>query len=155
MEPLPLDALEQARSVADLLRVLAQALTAALGAEACLVSRAFGDMLVDLVEHSPGHSIPGGHGYLISDYPATQRVLERGRPESILVSDPDADAREVELLERLGFQSLLMIPISIDSERWGLVEVYRAERFSDADVRRVEPLVTRTAELIPELATSG
>ena len=146
-----LAALERAEAVPELLRTLAESLVGLLGAEACLVSRAIGDILVDLVEHSPGGRIPGGHGYLISDYPATLRVLEEHEPASATVGDADADEREIELLRRIGFDAVLMLPLLVRDEAWGLVEVYGRSGFSAEDSTRALPLVTRAGELIEQL----
>ena len=144
-------ALEEAPTTGRLLAVLAESLAHVLAADACLISRAIGDMLVDLVEHSRDRRLPGGHGYLISDFPATQRVLKERRGTTVFVGDAGADVHEVELLKKLGFDSLLMVPIVVRDGTWGLAEVYRAEPFAAAEVERVTPLVVRAAELMSEL----
>ena len=61
---------------------MAIVLLQALGANACTISRAIGDLLVGLVDYSPDGPVQAGHGYLISDYPATREVLEHLRPQA-------------------------------------------------------------------------
>ena len=147
-----LAALDDAATTPTLLASLAEALTSLLGAEACLISRAIGEMLVDLVEHTTTPApLPGGHGYLISDFPQTQRILKDGTSATVFIDDPEADRQETALLKELGFTSLLMAPIMVRNDTWGLAEVYGHERFADADVKRVQPLLTRSGELISEL----
>jgi GAF domain-containing protein len=117
-------ALEGETSVASLLTATARVLVRALGADACTISRAIGDLLVGLVDYSPTGPVQAGHGYLISDYPATREVLEQLRPEVVSVANPAADPQEVALLRQLGFEALLMLPLERGGEAWGLVEVY-------------------------------
>ena len=144
-------ALEEAPTTARLLAVLARSLVGLLAAEACLISRAIGEMLVDLVEHSDDRELPGGHGYLISDFPATQQVLKDRRGATVFVGDADADAHEVELLRKLGFAALLMVPIVVGDDTWGLAEVYREQPFAAADIDRAAPVVAHAAKLISRL----
>ncbi|MEO5576464.1 MAG: hypothetical protein ABIR67_11655 [Gaiellaceae bacterium] len=49
-------------------------------------------------------------------------------------ADPGPDPAEAALLERLGFDSLLMLPLRSHGQSWGLVEIY-------GDVDRVGELV--------------
>ncbi len=147
-----LAALDGAATTPSLLAALAEAMTELIGAEACLISRAIGEMLVDLVEHSAtGRPLPGGHGYLISDFPQTQQILKDGTSAVVSVQDPAADAREVALLRQLGFSSVLMVPIVMGQDTWGLAEVYGSRPFTDDDVARVQPLLARVGELISKL----
>lgn len=123
------------------------------GAAACVVSRVIGDLLVDLTQHSPSGRIDSGHEYLVSDYPLTQQVIESREPTVVSTSDPDADPAEADLLKRIGFQSLLMIPLETKGESWGLVEVYGDARgFSDADVRTATEVAAETGRKLEELA---
>jgi transcriptional regulator with GAF, ATPase, and Fis domain len=147
-----LAALDGATTTPSLLGILAEALTDVLEADACLISRAIGEMLVDLVEHTASRSrLPGGHGYLISDFPQTQQILRDGTSATVSVDDPAADEQEVALLKQLGFSSLLMVPIVVRDDTWGLAEVYGSRRFTDDDVGRIQPLLTRAGELISQL----
>jgi hypothetical protein len=128
----------------------ARALVDELPADAALVSRAVGDVLIAVAEHSPrGALLRGGHVVLLSDYPDTLRVLHRGEPSIVTVGETTADRAEVELLESLGFASLLMLPLGPPEAPWGLVEAYRAGgTFSAADLAVARRLVASLAEAV-------
>jgi GAF domain-containing protein len=149
-------ALEREESVSALLRATARLLVEAMNATACAVSRAIGDLLVELAEYSTAQPIHSGHGYLISDYPATREVLENREPMTVAVSDPAADEQEVKLLHELGFDSLLMLPMVCGEDLWGLVEVYdkRAEGFADDDVEVAQRVVDRACAVLERLAAN-
>src|SRR5881397_1787041 len=146
-------ALEREESVSGLLAAAARLLVEVLSVDACAISRAIGDLLVELVEYSPTGSVQSGHGYLISDYPATREVLDLLRPMTVAVNDPDADEQEVGLLRELGFNSLLMLPLKRAGEAWGLVEVYDngRERFTADEVESAERVIERLAPLLARL----
>jgi GAF domain-containing protein len=149
-------ALEREESVSALLRATARLLVEALNATACAVSRAIGDLLVALAEHTTAQSVNSGHGYLISDYPATREVLEDRKAMSVAVSDPAADPQEVKLLRELGFDSLIMLPMVCGGELWGLVEVYdnRAGGFALDDIVLAQSIVDRACAVLERLAAN-
>ena len=74
----------------------------------------------------------GGTGeerFSLDDYPLTARVLRDQEAVQVLVGDPEADRREVELLLSLGHRSLLIVPVVSRGESLGVVEAYsRLER---------------------------
>jgi GAF domain-containing protein len=83
----------------------------------------------------------------------TQQVIESGEPQVVAISDPEADAAEVDLLRRIGFQSLLMIPLETNGDPWGLLEVYGDERgFTDADIQAASNVAAETGRKLEELA---
>jgi GAF domain-containing protein len=130
----------------DVLSGTAHELVDALGAQACGISRAIGDMLILVVEYADdGRSIQLGQGYLVSDYPETTRVLADREPRALTLDDPDVDGSEAAVLRELGYGSLLMLPLVLNDELWGLVEVYRSDmrRFSDDDARIAKGLLDR------------
>lgn len=130
----------------DVLSIASRELVDTLEADACGISRAVGDMLILVVEYAAdGRSIQLGQGYLVSDYPATARVLAEREPRSMTVDDADVDDAEAAVLGELGFGSLLMLPLILQGELWGLVEIYRsdARRFSDDDVRAARDVLAR------------
>src|SRR2546422_3061439 len=129
-------ALEREESVSGLLAAAARLLVEVLPASACAISRALGDLLVVLAEYTESQSVQTGHGYLISDYPATLEVLELRRSMTIAVNDPEADVQEAALLCELGFDSLLMLPLEAGGEGWGVVAGYDKGRagFAAEDV---------------------
>jgi GAF domain len=138
-----LDQLANEQSVPALLAATAQLLVDRLEAGACTISRAIGDLLVDLVDHSPTGPIQAAHSYLISDFPLTQKVLESGTAERVWVGDSAADPREAALMRRLGFDSLLMMRIDSAGTPWGLVEVYdnREDGFKVDDLGEAQRIV--------------
>src|SRR3954454_17679336 len=77
---------------------------------ACAISRVIGHLLVGLDEHTvSGRPLAHGHEYLISDFPLTREVVESGHPRWVSVGEEGAEETEVELLRKLGFESLLMV----------------------------------------------
>jgi GAF domain-containing protein len=123
-----LQRLEAEQTVSRLLGTTCAELVDLLEAAGCTVSRVIGDLLVELSAcRRGGEEHPLGL-YLADDYPLTREVLERDEPRTVRRGDPDADPAEVALLEKLGFDSLLMLPLRSRGARWGLVEIYGEER---------------------------
>jgi GAF domain-containing protein len=126
-------------------------LTRLLDAQACAVSRVVGTALIDLAEYAVnGRSLHVGHGYLIPDYPVTQEVVQLLEPRTVSLREPDSDSAEVAFLREVGYGSLLMLPLQVAGECWGLVEVLdEAERhFGDEDAGAAEPVLQRLGELL-------
>ena len=131
-------------SRASVLSALCRQLVEELDGSACAVSRVLGDLLVQLTEHTlDGRSLVIGQGYLIADFPLTARVLEDGAPVALSVADPDPDPDEAALLVELGYESLLMLRLSLEGRPWALVEVYGdgGKRFDEQDFERATRLV--------------
>jgi GAF domain-containing protein len=126
-------ALHRETTVRGLLETASREITETLEASACMISRVVGDLLVSLVEFSRGERAPDiGHEYLISDYPLTHEVITAGEPRAVSLLDEDPEPTEAELLEKLGFESLLMVCMPSGGSCWGLVEVYgEGIRFDD------------------------
>ncbi|HSP73934.1 MAG TPA: hypothetical protein VLN26_16285, partial [Gaiellaceae bacterium] len=89
----------------DLLRELCDRLVSELDAAGCLLSRVIGDVLVLVAEDEKLRATRIGRGYMISDFPATKRVLDERVAAVITVDDKDADPAEVAILHELGFWS--------------------------------------------------
>jgi len=140
-------------TVRGLLATTCEELVVLLDATACVVSRVIGDLLVGLDEHSlSGSPLEHGHEYLISDYPLTQEVVESGEPRRLSRLDADADPKEAYLLEKLGFDSLLMVCLPSSGECWGLVEVYAEEaRFDDRQAELARRLARLAGERLAQL----
>lgn len=126
----------------DLLRELCDRLVSELDAAGCLLSRVIGDVLVLVAEDEKLRATRIGRGYMISDFPATKRVLDERVAAVITVDDKDADPAEVAILHELGFWSLLMLPLEAGGEVWGLIEVYGGpgRLFSPDDAARARAL---------------
>jgi GAF domain-containing protein len=147
--------LSEAKTVSDLLNGACEDLTVRLDATGCSVSRTIGDLLVELGQFMRlGDPLPLAL-YLVSDYPLTREVLEQGEPRVVSRDDPEADPAEAELLERLGFQSLLMLPLRARRDTWGLVEVYRdgGGAFVANEIEAASALVEGVGELLANLET--
>lgn len=139
-------------SVSRLLQATCVELVELLDAARCSMSRIIGDLLVELSDHlRSGESRPL-ELFLVSDYPLTQEVIEAGEPRVVVRSDPNADPAEAELLGRLGFDSLLMLPLRSRGQSWGLIEVYANDRrFADEEIQVAITLADRVGILLAEL----
>lgn len=124
-----------ATRLVDVLQERARQLVARTAADACVISRVLGDVLI-IVTRVTADAAPLelGQGFLVSDYPATGAVLRTGEPAVLTLEDDDVDAAEAQLLRDIGHATLLMLPLEVVGERWGLIELYRrAARRFDAD----------------------
>jgi len=131
----------------DVLGATADALMAELDADACALSRVIGDVLILVAERAhDGATLQQGQGYLVPDYPQTAQVLATRVPRMLTLDDPDADGGEAALLHELGYGSLMMVPLEINGNAWGLAEVYRRERkaFTHEDAGRAVELCRLT-----------
>jgi hypothetical protein len=152
-----LAALRQQATLPDLLHTATREFVDAVDGVACAISRRVGDVLIQIAEHArDGRTLVLGHGYLITDFPVTQRVLERDEPALCSLLDDNCEPTEAELLRELGLESLLMLPLSIPDGRWGLAELYVNGRpFADDDVRRALPLAAAFGERLGDLPTAA
>jgi GAF domain-containing protein len=102
---------------------LFELIAAELGADAVCLSRWVRDQnAVETIVDSSGDET--GMRYNLTNYPSTAHVLNTGEAVQVLISDPGADLGELALLGRLGFESLLMVPVVCRDERLGLLEAY-------------------------------
>ena len=139
-------------SVSRLLNATCVELVALLGASRCSVSRIIGDLLVELSDHFRSGENRSLELFLVSDYPLTQEVIEAGEPRVVVRSDPNADPAEAELLERLGFDSLVMLPLRSRGQNWGLIEVYADDRtFVREEIELATTVADRVGVLLAEL----
>ena len=147
-------ALQGAATVPELMRLAARLVTDLLDGSGCAISRILGDVLVELAEFAGTRpTLYLGHGYLLSDYPLTREAVEQRQPRSVYVHDPDADEREVELLNELRFTSVLMVPICVGQTVWGLAEIYRegVPRFVDVDAERAKRVFDLVGKRVRQL----
>src|SRR4029077_4776769 len=88
----------------DVLSAATRELVETLDANACGISRVIGDMLILVAEHAgDGRTLQLGQGYLVSDFPETDRVLTSREPCTLTVDDRDVDSAEEVLLRTLGY----------------------------------------------------
>jgi diguanylate cyclase (GGDEF)-like protein len=107
-----------------------------IGATACQGSRVVGDYLVDATGHALREvSLGDEAAYRLSDFPLTQEVLSTGEPRAVSFLDGDVDPAEAFVLRELGMSSVLLLPLQVKGEPWGLVELYemRLRRFTEDD----------------------
>jgi hypothetical protein len=151
------DDLESSAGTEALLKATCRALTRATDADACMISRVLGDLLISVAEWAKsGGSLQLGHGYLITDYPVTAEVLERMEPRLVSLLEPDPEPGEAKVLAELGFDSLLMLSLVIAEAPWALVEIYVSGRtFGEKDVERAWPIVQRAGEILTERLNAG
>jgi transcriptional regulator with GAF, ATPase, and Fis domain len=127
----------------DVLQERARQLVARTGADACVISRVLGDVLI-IVTRVTADAAPLelGQGFLVSDYPVTEAVLRTGEPAVLTLDDDDVDAAEAQLLRDIGYATLLMLPLDVVGEQWGLVELYRraADRFGADEIAAAQSL---------------
>jgi GAF domain-containing protein len=150
----PAEELARETTIAGVLKTACVALTNELDAHACNLSRVVGQLLVDLVEHSrDGRRIQLGRSYLLPDFPLTQEVVERGEPRCVSLYDPDVDPNEADILRELAFETLAMLPLSLDARCWGLFEVYRKESgdFTAEDITVAMDIVKSTGTALEDL----
>ncbi len=108
-----------------------------IGATACMASRVVGDLLVDATEHSLREiSLGAEAAYRLADFPLTEEVLRSGEARAVSFLDGDVDPAEAFILRELGMSSLLLLPLYVKGEPWGLVEVYemRLRRFTEDEI---------------------
>ncbi len=126
-------------------------LTLMLNAEACLVSRLEDGLLREVADYSTSErQVARGLSYYLSDYPTTAAVLESGLPSAISTDDAGADPAELFVLKEMEMQSVLIVPLIIETLTWGLIEVYdtRTRVFSGAERYLSELAATHIGALV-------
>ncbi len=139
----------------DISRVAAL-IPAVLSADEAAVSRVVPgeDCLEDLSRH--GWSQPGER-YRLADYPATAYVLRTRTAGQVVSGDSASDPSEVALLERSGYQAVLMVPLVFGGRDVGLLELYRrhAQPFSSGEVERAQLLAHQLGAVIDLLSRTA
>jgi putative nucleotidyltransferase with HDIG domain len=134
-----------------MLRVASSELTLMLNAEACLVSQLEDGLLREVADYSSSENqVARGLSYYLADYPTTAAVLESGLPASISVDDAGADPAELFVLREMEMQSVLIVPLIIETLTWGLIEVYdtRTRVFSGVERYLAELAATHVGALV-------
>jgi GAF domain-containing protein len=140
-------------SCVDDIRNAAALIPGVLGADDAAVSRVVpgADCIEDISRH--GWSSPGER-YRLSDFPATEYVLRARTAGQVVVGDPASDPAEVRLLERVGHQALLMVPLVFGGRDVGLLELYRrhAMPWNNGEIERAQLLAHQLAAVLDLLA---
>ena len=128
--------------VPSMLADLSRQLTEFLDASACMISVVDLDARIvrDLAGYArPPHAWePAAGEYSFSDYPRTEEVVRTGEPYSCRLDASHVDTAEARSLHELGFGSLLMLPMQVDTEPYALIEIFdRAGRIFRADELRL------------------
>jgi putative nucleotidyltransferase with HDIG domain len=134
-----------------MLRVATRELTLMLSAEACLVSRVEDGLLREVADYSSSErQVARGLSYYLADYPTTASVLESGLPCSISADDVGADPAELFVLREMEMQSVLIVPLTVETLNWGLIEVYdkRTRVFSGVERYLAELAATHIGALV-------
>jgi diguanylate cyclase (GGDEF)-like protein len=108
------------------------------------------DLLETLARSRPDS---GGMRLTVSEYPLVNRVLSRQEAVQVLVSDPQSDPRQVQLLLELGHSSLLMVPVVHRGESVGVLEAFSgAERpWTRAEINRARIIASQFGAVIEAL----
>ncbi|MGZ4257730.1 MAG: GAF domain-containing protein [Gaiellaceae bacterium] len=145
-------ALEREQTVSGLLGTACRELVETFDAQACVVSRVVGDLLILLSEFATDEGQDLGHEYLISDYPLTAETIALGEPRMVSLLDEAPEPMEASLLRRFGFDSLLMVCLPANGVCWGLIEIYANGKTFDegqaAAVGEISALIGRRLEHI-------
>jgi diguanylate cyclase (GGDEF)-like protein/PAS domain S-box-containing protein len=132
----------------DVVRNIAVEIATSLDASGCTVSNwdRDSDLVVTLVDYRRDDPDPAegpGSSYLLTEYPTTKKVMEKGEFSIVYRDDPLADPSEIRFMEKQNIISLLLLPIKYDGEVIGLVEVddIRERKFSEEDLNTSLKLV--------------
>jgi diguanylate cyclase (GGDEF)-like protein len=83
--------------------------------------------LVNVGELGPGEErFPKDETYSVDDYPSMGLAMREGKSSLDAIDDPNSDPAQRELLKRLGKESSLSVPMMIQGETWGELEVMTA-----------------------------
>jgi putative nucleotidyltransferase with HDIG domain len=144
-------AISEERVSQRMLRVAGRELTQLLNADACLVSRLEDGLLCEVADYTrTEQQIARGLSYYLADYPATAAVLESRRPASISTADAGADAAELFVLREMEMNAVLLAPLVVEDDVWGLIEIYdsTSRTFSAAEWHLVELASTQIGALL-------
>src|SRR5215218_2506857 len=114
-----------AHRLEELLELAAERALEALGGSSLAISR--WDMesgvvrtLVNVGELGPGEErFPKDETYSVHDYPSVVTVIRKGGSSLAAIDDPETDEAQRELLQRLGKESSLSVPMIFRGEPWG------------------------------------
>jgi diguanylate cyclase (GGDEF)-like protein len=121
-----------AHRLEDVLELAAERSLEALGYSSLAISRL--DMeagtvttLINVGELGPREErFPADEIYRMADYPTTATAMREGGSAMGAIDDPNTDKSQRELLEQLGKESSLAVPLMVGGAPWGELEVYTA-----------------------------
>jgi EAL domain-containing protein (putative c-di-GMP-specific phosphodiesterase class I) len=91
--------------------------------------------------------------YPLADYPASAGALSAGATMEIHLDDPTGDAAEQDVLRSFGQASLLLVPIVLDGEALGAVELTNTapRRWSSSDIAYTQGLASHLGPVLARL----
>jgi excisionase family DNA binding protein len=138
----------------ELLMEIAMRMTSLLDCHFCAISEydAESQGLVTLAEYDDaGRRLPDARPYNLKDFPLTRAVLQDQTAAVVNVDDPDADPAEVAELRREGDRSLLMVPLVVQGDTIGVLEVVdqkMSRHFSRQELRLAGAIAGQAAVAI-------
>jgi diguanylate cyclase (GGDEF)-like protein len=138
-------------SVSDAVELVSAGRRAArlLDADDASLLRVVDGALEQLTDEEKAH----GHRWSLAEYPATQALLDSRSAGQIVVGDPESDPDEVTELRRLGYNALLMVPMTLADGGQAVMEVYRRhpQAFTGAEVDRARVVALQFAAVLGRL----
>jgi hypothetical protein len=147
-------ALAEKIDLTELLLEIAMRMTSLLDCHFCAISvyDAEAQGLVTLAEYDhAGRRLPDASPYKLQAFPLTRSVLQDQTTAVVNVDDPDADPAEVAELRRDGDRSLLMVPLIVQGDTIGIVEVVdqkRSRQYSRQELRLAGAIAGQAAVAI-------
>jgi EAL domain-containing protein (putative c-di-GMP-specific phosphodiesterase class I) len=129
------------------------AIKAELGCDEIAISVIHGEELVVVGKSGPDR---GDERWRIADFPETARLLRELGTAQVHVADPEADPDEVELLRKLGYGSMLMLPVSCAGEAIGLFEAFSTSGrpFSRFEIGRARIIALQVGATLERISRS-
>lgn len=160
MQPSPIpEPPDRPVEVTRLLQQVCRHIVTRLGASSCALSHydpAAGIVTTWITyarepERESAKLIEVGESYHLDEYPATRRVLQEQTIVCIQRDDPQADPAERAYMEQAGQQSLLMVPLVVEGNTVGLLELYQRDRpctFTPEELALAQALADEAALVI-------
>src|SRR5680860_705061 len=147
-------ALAEKIDLTELLLEIAMRMTSLLDCHFCAISEydAEAQGLITLAEYDDaGQRLPDASPYKLKDFPLTRHELEDQTATVVNVDDPDADPAEIAELRREGDRSLLMVPLIVQGDTIGILEVVdqkQSRHFSRQELRLAGAIAGQAAVAI-------
>ena len=140
--------------VPEMLASLSRQLTEFLDASACLISEFDADR--GIVRNRAGYArpphtwLPAAAEHVLAEYPRTAAVLRSGTPYSCSLDGGPIDPGEARWLMELGYRSLLMLSLTVESQPFALIEIYdeRPRSFTAAELRLASALAAEAGTMV-------
>jgi GAF domain-containing protein len=147
-------ALSTSLDLDNALQATAHQISTALSASGCSISRwdRNRDALIVLLDYpidpDRWESVAPGTPYPLADYPISRRVLNRRQPAIVQANDPKADRAEVPCMAVDNIQSVLMVPLVVRDEVFGLLELLQLDderEFTPTEIALCQTLANQAA----------